>query len=282
MEKTKVKGFMTLQGVLLVVLLGLLALSFLQIYSSQFSALTANRRAIQAQQFAQSEADFLRNVSYDELDTTAHARQAIAGANGWMSEVSLDAETTVNGVPQRMGNIKVYRNSTVTAPDFSLQVPLSSQGSGTGGEAIGTIVPRLNNNFSNTTEASKYLYCDGSTFSAAAYPKLATLIGTTLPDLRDRVLQGNDIGGTKIEAGLPNIIGYGLYLLDPGELETTGGGAFSVWWKRLPSSVHYGGNPKDDWDMVIDFNASRCSAIYGRSTTVQPPAVTVRYYIRAK
>lgn len=130
MKKTKVKGFMTLQGVLMVVLLGLLALSFLQIYSSQFSALTANRKALQAQQFAQSEADFLRNVSYDELDATAHTRQAIAGANGWMSEVSLDAETTVNGVQQRLGTIKVYRNSTVAAPDFSLQVPLTVQGSG--------------------------------------------------------------------------------------------------------------------------------------------------------
>ncbi len=129
MKKTKIKGFMTLQGVLMVVLLGLLALSFLQIYGSQFSALTANRRALQAQQFAQSEADFLRNTSYDELDTTAHARQAIAGTNGWTSEVSLAAETTVNGVQQRLGTIKVYRNSSVSAPDFSLQVPLTSQGS---------------------------------------------------------------------------------------------------------------------------------------------------------
>lgn len=128
MRKHKVKGFMTLQGVLMVILLGLLALSFLQIYGSQFSALTANRRALQAQQFAQSEADFLRNVSYDELDTTVHARQEITGTNGWMSEVSLAAETTVNGVQQRIGTIKVYRNSSVIAPDFSLQVPLTSQG----------------------------------------------------------------------------------------------------------------------------------------------------------
>lgn len=130
MKKHKVKGFMTLQSVLMVILLGLLALSFLQIYGSQFSALTANRRALQAQQFAQSEADFLRNVSYDELNTIVHGRQAIAGTSGWMSEVSLSAETTVNEVQQRIGTIKVYRNSSVSAPDFSLQVPLTSQGSG--------------------------------------------------------------------------------------------------------------------------------------------------------
>ncbi len=33
---------------------------------------------------------------------------------------------------------------------------------------------------------------------------------------------------------------------------------------------------------TLTIDASRCSAIYGKSTTVQPPAVTARYYIRAK
>ena len=31
----------------------------------------------------------------------------------------------------------------------------------------------------------------------------------------------------------------------------------------------------------LNLNASRSSKIYGNSTTVQPPAVTVRYFIRA-
>ena len=30
----------------------------------------------------------------------------------------------------------------------------------------------------------------------------------------------------------------------------------------------------------IDFDASRSNAIYGNNTTVQPPALTVRYYIK--
>ena len=31
---------------------------------------------------------------------------------------------------------------------------------------------------------------------------------------------------------------------------------------------------------VVGFDASRSSAIYGKSTTVQPPALKVRYYIK--
>ena len=174
---------MTLQGVLMVVLLGLLALSFLQIYSSQFSALTANRRALQAQQFAQSEADFLRNTSYDELDTTAHARQAIAGTNGWTSEVSLAAETTVNGVQQRLGTIKVYRNSSVSAPDFSLQVPLTSQNSD--GLAIGCIVAWA----IEGAIPKNYLECNGQVVDSSKYPKLAALMSHT-PDYRGMFLRG--------------------------------------------------------------------------------------------
>jgi hypothetical protein len=49
-----------------------------------------------------------------------------------MSEVSIEAETTINEVPQRLATVKVYRNGTVTAPDFSLKVPLSSAGNGGG------------------------------------------------------------------------------------------------------------------------------------------------------
>ena len=128
--KAKMKGFTEIQGVLLCVLMGLAAVSFLQIHSGQIAALAASRKGIQAQQYAQSTADLLRNTSYDKLDDAAHTKQAIANGNGWMSEVSIGAETTVNEVPQRMATVKVYRNSTVTAPDYSLQVPLSSAGGG--------------------------------------------------------------------------------------------------------------------------------------------------------
>ena len=33
---------------------------------------------------------------------------------------------------------------------------------------------------------------------------------------------------------------------------------------------------------VIDFKASHCSPVYGNSTTVQPSAMTVNFFVRAK
>lgn len=132
-------------------------------------------------------------------------------------------------------------------------------------------------------EAGKYLYCDGSIFDAAKYPKLYAILGINqLPDLRGRFLEGNDLGGQIIEAGLPNIVGkinffksWELILGYSGALEAAPdnntddlSGHNSL---RISSAYHH-----------ITIDASRCSSIYGKSNTVQPPAVTVRYYIRAK
>ena len=155
-------------------------------------------------------------------------------------------------------------------------IPIFSQDDGGGGgEAIGTIVPRLNGNFKSANEAKKYLYCNGSSFDINTYPKLYKILGTNiLPDIRNRYLQGNDTGWVYLEAGLPNITGgYGA----DNEQSESGYGAF----------FHYGdsfgfGAENNDIGRMVYFDASRCSPIYGRSNTVQPPSLTVRYYIRAK
>lgn len=51
--------------------------------------------------------------------------------------------------------------------------------------------------FYGTTAPAGWLFCDGSTFSAATYPELNTLLGgNTLPDLRNRSLVGRATTGT--------------------------------------------------------------------------------------
>ncbi|WP_275040379.1 phage tail protein [Anaerovibrio lipolyticus] len=133
--------------------------------------------------------------------------------------------------------------------------------------------------FTSEQEKGCYLYCDGSSFSTIAYPKLYAVLGTNvLPDLRSRFLEGSDIGNQVIEAGLPNIkAGYFLNYYS-GTLSYFGGlycaGASSS--SGVPDYpthyiIHYD---------ILDF--SRSNPIYGRSNTVQPPSVTVRYYIRAR
>ncbi len=141
---------------------------------------------------------------------------------------------------------------------------------------MGTIIPRLTANFTSTSEAGKYLYCDGSTFDTIKYPKLYAILGINqLPDLRGRFLEGDDIGGNVLEAALPNIRGTISGGGAVEEVASFSGAFYNTGWFK-------GGN--GDWsDLGIGFNASLSNSIYKDScNTVQPPAVTVRYYIRAK
>ena len=144
---------------------------------------------------------------------------------------------------------------------------------------MGTIVPRLTANFTSTSEAGKYLYCDGSTFDTTKYPKLYAVLGTNqLPDLRERFLEGNNIGGQIIEAGLPNI--KGQYFDHGFDVEVTvANGAFYPQWTWRNRCKHAG---TDAGTNIMNFDASRCSSIYGKSDTVQPPALAVNFYIKAK
>ena len=263
--KTKVKGFMSFNGVLLCLVALMAGYSLLQIYGLQFSALSASRKALQAQQFAQSEADLLRNTSYDELDAAAHDRQVITGVNGWMSEISLEAETTINEVPQRLATVKIYRNNTVTVPDFSLKVPLSSATGGANKFPVGTILPYIG---AIKDIPKGWALCNGSN-------------GT--PDLTGRFLEGVTANPKEFKtAGLPNITGNSMVGFQTnGEQSTTfQNGALQAFYS---STGHWYG--LDNWFVSyyrVNFNASLCNSIYGNSSTVQPNSYTVLYIIRIR
>lgn len=133
-----------------------------------------------------------------------------------------------------------------------------------------------------------YLPCDGRAVSRTEYSALFNVIGTSfgngdnvstfnVPDFRGRFLEGaNGNLGKRIEAGLPNITGK----LD--RIMTDSGGSFS-------GAFYYNGTPRRrGWQGVdsdeirnIGFDASRMpNSIYGKSNTVQPPAVCVNYIIK--
>lgn len=95
-----------------------------------------------------------------------------------------------------------------------------------------------------------------------------------------RVLQGVDdahAAGTEIEAGLPNITGYMNRFY--GEMATFGDTTSGAFYPSNGYSKTYHVN----WDSgkrAVSFDASRCSAIYGKSDTVQPPALAVYMWQR--
>lgn len=141
------------------------------------------------------------------------------------------------------------------------------------------------------TVPDKYLLCNGQEIAQADYPELYAVIGSLpacqsntdgmfkVPDLQDRFLQGaNGNLGTVKEAGLPNITGnFGAQ--GSGAVVSLGNGAFRV---KQFGYVDSGNSENNNYSVAQSFDASRSSAIYGKSDTVQPPAISVNYIIRAK
>ena len=128
-----------------------------------------------------------------------------------------------------------------------------------------------------------FLLCDGSTISRTTYKNLFDVIGVTygagdgnltfqLPDFRNRVPWGID-GDTTfgyISAGLPNITGNAYFY--SGLSGANGAFAFHSHGGNAGSGAPASGD--------LEFNASYSNSIYGKSSTVQPPAVKTKFAIK--
>ena len=111
---------------------------------------------------------------------------------------------------------------------------------------------------------------------------IANLFGTWEKISEGRVLQGTaggQVAGTTVEAGLPNITGSLGFADFAGSLNGTSNGAlYSVHTDGNSGLTGYPFNRGEYRTFGID--ASRSSAIYGRSSTVQPPAYLVNIWKR--
>lgn len=129
-----------------------------------------------------------------------------------------------------------------------------------------------------------FLACDGGALSRTTYAKLYGEIGTTygsgdgsttfnLPNYTNGTFpEGSTTAGTSHSAGLPNITGK-IY-----PKPTIGGGAEGAFY-----GISYGGASgaaEGTGVFVTGFDASRSSAIYGNSDTVQPKSLTTRFIIK--
>lgn len=147
----------------------------------------------------------------------------------------------------------------------------------------GTVVP-----YAGNKDLNGYLLCNGAAVSRTTYAKLFEAIGTTygegdgsttfnLPNLTDRFIQGSGTAGTVNEAGLPEIkadFGVSAYW------GMTPNGAISSFSNELAGKLESTSTQENMRHVWYNFSASRYSSVYGASTTVQPPALTMRYYIK--
>lgn len=137
---------------------------------------------------------------------------------------------------------------------------------------------------------SGYLLCDGSEIKIEEYQDLYNVIGTTygqsdstsfcIPDLTARtvfgVSEGNDLG-KYLEAGLPNITGsISVTNLWPSSNDSSG--SFTNTYVKGTNNAGDGGTRAQCYK--FDFDASRSSKIYGKSSAVQPASVVTNFLIK--
>lgn len=159
---------------------------------------------------------------------------------------------------------------------------------------IGTVL-----SFAGQTAPNGYLICKGQSVAVADYPDLYAVIGNTyggddtnfnVPNLVDKFIQGSTTSGTEKEAGLPNIEGSiakkgtetgDNFLSDNTASGISTSGALSI---KKYVSVKSMSNGEESYSSPasFDFDASKSNSIYGNSDTVQPPALTMVYIIKAK
>ena len=118
-------------------------------------------------------------------------------------------------------------------------------------------------------------------------PLAALGIGSWEKIAEDQVLQGsssNHNAGTTIEAGLPNITGSStLYAgSDTSDRGVVYNATDAFYNNGSNSGIHYAstGSTKTVTNSNFNIDASRSSAIYGNSDTVQPPAFVVNIWRR--
>lgn len=137
-----------------------------------------------------------------------------------------------------------------------------------------------------------WIKASGATVNRADYPRLwawvtannltggGGLFGTgdgsttfDLPDFTSRMIQLSMTSGTAVAAGLPNIYGE-FYSADWAAMVNTHvSGAFTIKSTQSSNTPSVGSNTNQA--RGFRFNASVYNSIYGNSSTVQPPAITM-------
>ena len=269
----KKNGIALFATVLSIAVLLLISGGFFTVLASNTSLIKSGGDSLQAQYFAQLEADTLKLLSYEEIDDVEQdVWENFEIDENWQHKINVGPEQIIGDGENAIKIVTVdVKKSTDTIKRYSVEVPFSSQSNVL---PYGTIVPYVG-------ELEKiphgWALCDGSN-------------GT--PDLRGQFLQGmtsQDKVKKYIAAGLPNITGevgpiqYRIAQMqsEQGAMYIDLSGPFgSTLWENYIDSFY--SNNGGEGFYRVSFDASKSNAIYGSSNTVQPPSYTVYYIMRIR
>lgn len=158
--------------------------------------------------------------------------------------------------------------------------------------------------FAMSTPPTGWLVCNGATVGTSDYAALFAAIGKTftprlistdpdvknpeysdptvfrLPNLMGKAPWGSTSVGTVLDAGLPNIAGTATYVNSDGVDQTNFPDTGCFFWGIYNHSWETYSTNNGPAKRNLGFNASRSNSIYGKSSTVQPPALCLLPCIR--
>ena len=264
-------------AVITAIMVALTSFGVTKVNQAAFGGYNSSRIMLQAQQYAEAEAAVVKATAYTNL--SARNKIEIQNSNGYYSEITLSDESDYStDVKQRTASINVYKGAE-ELPRYTLNVLKTDaevQPSGSG-VPVGTVIAWPVDTLP-TGNGDVWLECNGQ--SCSAYPALVAVLGeSTVPDYRNKFLEGHATAGTSIEAGLPNILGkFGRISAHKGEDFYDDSALYKLEQFVNGAGFKNGGSQAFN---KIGFDASKSNAIYGKSSTVQPPAVTVKFLIKA-
>lgn len=266
----------------------MMGLASAKVSSVTNSSLSSSKTSAQALQYAETQADIVRNTAYDDL--SSKAKTQIAGTH-FYEEVTVGAETAyTEDIKKKDCIVNVYSGSE-TIPRATLTITrLTKEENQASGVPVGTVITWASAN--NPNENGTWLECNGQ--SCTAYPELVRVLGTdTVPDYRGVFLRGfgsvtsthygtvqhqsNGLGELQGDA-IRNI--SGRFVVD----DIVGIGGYNSQYSpngvfKVVGSAYYDARSHKSWNgCLVSFNTSY---VVPTANEDRPINRAVRYFIKA-
>lgn len=241
----------------------------------------SNKATLQAQQFASSEAELIKSISYTDL--TAQFRADISDS-GFQKEVILSDESDYSEqIKQKTATINVYKGSE-SLPRSTIKLTRYSVEQKASGVPIGTVIAWAS---SKNPSDGTWLECNGQ--SCVAYSELSAVLGkTTVPDYRGVFLRGfgfrvnNGINHQSAALGVFQNMAFPETMSGKFCAVNTGGPAPTGPFKQIGSYADYGLQDNtgfgSGFNKQIEFNLSNSVPT---ANELRPVNIAVRYFIKA-
>ena len=179
---------------ILAVISSLIGLSSAKMTQAAMNGSTSHASTLQASAIAATDLDLLRSIEYKDLASSA---KAAVPDSPYFHEIIVSNESSYSDtINQKTATVKVYKGSEAI-PRAEVRLTRYSVESKPSGLPIGTIIAWAS--AKNPTDGT-WLDCNGQ--SCAGYAELVSILGkSTVPDYRNRFLEGSATPGTIMEAG---------------------------------------------------------------------------------